>query len=391
VFYAAGRDRLQTQVLNLLAGVTSAPKATPKALIAPHAGYVYSGHVAAAAFATLQDNGHAVTRVVLIGPAHYVPVRGIAAPKHDAFETPLGRVPVDLEALSKIDDFQFVTRTNAPHAPEHALEVELPFLQTVLPSFQVVPLVVGDVAPQDVALVLARLWGGPETLIVVSSDLSHYHSYETARRLDLATAAAIERGDWCILGPKQACGCHAVACLWKPNAAASGPGGWNCAIPGIQQAPATRSSDMEHGCLGRRRHKVGAGTFSVLRSEVAIMAQQKKRATVRMVTPTARGKVRKASKSARGKSPKRTAAKATPKKRLAKLKLKRVGAKKLARKKVSPTKPSTTKATETIIGDTVEAPAPRVITITEFEKTEIREEGKGPESPEETPPESEER
>jgi AmmeMemoRadiSam system protein B len=87
VFYAAGRDRLQTQVLNLLAGVTSAPKATPKALIAPHAGYVYSGHVAAAAFATLQDNGHAVTRVVLIGPAHYVPVRGIAAPKHDAFET----------------------------------------------------------------------------------------------------------------------------------------------------------------------------------------------------------------------------------------------------------------------------------------------------------------
>jgi len=129
---------------------------------------------------------------------------------------------------------------------------------------------------------------------------------------------------------------------------------------------------------------VGAGTFSVLRSEVAIMAQQKKRATVRMVTPTARGKVRKASKSARGKSPKRTAAKATPKKRLAKLKLKRVGAKKLARK------PSTTQATETIIGDAVEAPVP-VITITEFEETEIREEGKGPESPEETPPESEER
>ena len=211
VFYAADRDQLRTQVLNLLAGVTSAPKVTPKALIAPHAGYVYSGHVAAAAFATLQDNGHAVTRVVLIGPAHYLPVHGIAAPKHDAFETPLGRVPVDLDALRKIDDLQFVTRTDAPHAPEHALEVELPFLQTVLPSFQVVPLVVGDVAPQDVALVLARLWGGPETFIVVSSDLSHYHSYETARRLDLATAAAIERGDWSVLGPKRACGCHAVA------------------------------------------------------------------------------------------------------------------------------------------------------------------------------------
>src|SRR5262249_53682090 len=210
VFYAAGRDRLRTQVLNLLAGVISAPKVTPKALIAPHAGYVYSGHVAAAAF---QGHGHAVTRVVLIGPAHYVPVRGIAAPKHDAFETPLGRVPVDLDALRKIDDLQFVTRIDAPHAPEHALEVELPFLQTVLPSFQVVPLVVGDVAPRDVALVLARLWGGPETLIVVSSDLSHYHSYETARRLDLATAAAIEHGDWSTLGPEQACGCLAMAGL----------------------------------------------------------------------------------------------------------------------------------------------------------------------------------
>ena len=150
---------------------------------------------------------------MLIGPAHYLPVHGIAAPKHDAFETPLGRVPVDLEALRTIDDLQFVTRTDAPHASEHALEVELPFLQTVLPSFQVVPLVVGDVAPQDVALVLARLWDGPETLIVVSSDLSHYHSYETARRLDLATAAAIERGDWSTVGPERACGCLAMAGL----------------------------------------------------------------------------------------------------------------------------------------------------------------------------------
>jgi AmmeMemoRadiSam system protein B len=159
VFYAAGRDQLRTQVLNLLAGVTSAPKVTPKVLIAPHAGYVYSGQVAATAFATLQDNAQAVTRIVLIGPAHYVSVRGIAIPTHDAFETPLGRVLIDQEALSKIDDLQFVIRADEPHAPEHALEVELPFLQTVLPSFQVVPLVVGDAGPQDVALVLQRLWG----------------------------------------------------------------------------------------------------------------------------------------------------------------------------------------------------------------------------------------
>ena len=106
-----------------------------------------------------------------------------------------------MEALSKIDDLQFVIRTNAPHAPEHALEVELPFLQTILPSFRVVPLIVGDTPPQDVALALRRMWGAPETLIVVSSDLSHYHGYETARRLDSRTAAAIERGDWRSLGP----------------------------------------------------------------------------------------------------------------------------------------------------------------------------------------------
>jgi AmmeMemoRadiSam system protein B len=183
----------------------------PKALIAPHAGYAYSGGIAAAAFATLRDSAQTITRVVLIGPAHYVRVGGIAAPTVDAFETPLGRVLVDMEALSKIDDLQFVIRTDAPHAPEHALEVELPFLQTILPSFRVVPLIVGDTPPQDVAL--RRMCGGPETLIVVSSDLSHYHGYETARRLDSRTAAAIERGDWDSLGPNEACGYLAVAGL----------------------------------------------------------------------------------------------------------------------------------------------------------------------------------
>jgi AmmeMemoRadiSam system protein B len=213
LFYADDPDRLRTQVFDLLTDVAASTKFTPKALIAPHAGYVYSGRVAAAAFATLRDSAQTIMRVVLIGPAHYVHVRGIAAPTADAFETPLGRVAVDLEALSAVADLQFVVRSDAPHAPEHALEVELPFLQTLLSSFQVVPLVVGDATPQDVAHVLGRLWGGPETLIVVSSDLSHYHDYETARRLDAATATAIEHGDWASLGPNQACGCLAVAGL----------------------------------------------------------------------------------------------------------------------------------------------------------------------------------
>jgi MEMO1 family protein len=213
VFYPRDPGRLRSQVLDLLAGVTVSRNVVPKALIAPHAGYLYSGRVAAAAFATLGDRAASITRVVLIGPAHYVYVRGIAAPTVDALVTPVGSVPVDVEALSTIDDLQFVTRADAPHAPEHSLEVELPFLQTVLSSFKVVPLVVGDSHPKDVALVLRRLWGGTETLIVVSSDLSHYHSYETARRLDLATAAAIEHGNWASLGSNQACGYLAVAGL----------------------------------------------------------------------------------------------------------------------------------------------------------------------------------
>jgi MEMO1 family protein len=212
-FYSRDPGQLQRQVLDLLAETAVSANVVPKALIAPHAGYVYSGRVAAAAFATLRDRTVSITRVVLIGPTHYVYVRGIAVPTVDALVTPVGSVPVDIEALSTIDDLPFVTRTDVPHVPEHSLEVELPFLQTVLSSFKVVPLVVGDAHPQDVALVLRRLWGGAETLIVVSSDLSHYHSYETARRFDLATAAAIEHGHWASLGPNQACGCLAVAGL----------------------------------------------------------------------------------------------------------------------------------------------------------------------------------
>jgi AmmeMemoRadiSam system protein B len=212
-FYPGNPARLQTTIAGFLAEVPPSVQTPPKALIAPHAGYVYSGRIAATAFATLRDGPRSIERVVLIGPAHYVPVRGIAAPTADAFETPLGRVVVDRAALAAIASLPFVILTDAPHAPEHALEVELPFLQALLPSFVVVPLVIGEATPQEVAEVLRRLWGGPETLIVVSSDLSHYHDYDTARRLDAATAAAIERGDWVDLGPDRACGFLAVAGL----------------------------------------------------------------------------------------------------------------------------------------------------------------------------------
>ncbi len=211
-FYPREPGVLRAEVLRLLAACAAPAAAAPKALIAPHAGYVYSGPTAAASFAALRK-AEAIERVVVIGPAHYVAFRGIAVPSATAFATPLGRVPVDQAAIARLDDLPLVVRDDSPHAPEHALEVELPFLQALLPSFRLVPLVVGETEPQAVADVLRRLWGGPETLVVVSSDLSHYHDYDTARRLDGETAAMIERGEWMEIGPERACGWLAVAGL----------------------------------------------------------------------------------------------------------------------------------------------------------------------------------
>jgi AmmeMemoRadiSam system protein B len=181
----------------------------PKAVIAPHAGYVYSGAVAAEAFRAVA--GSSTARVVLIGPAHYVGFRGVAISDAEAFATPLGSVPVDGQAHALPAEFPFVCRNDAAHAPEHALEVELPFLQVALGEFTLVPLLVGDATASDVGALLDRLWDAPETLIVVSSDLSHYHDYETARRLDAATALRIESGAWAELGPDDACGARPIA------------------------------------------------------------------------------------------------------------------------------------------------------------------------------------
>lgn len=203
-FYPAAPGRLRAAVENYLASAGPQSRNPLKALIAPHAGYVYSGPVAAHAFAALAADPP--RRVVVIGPAHFVPFRGIAVPTVTAFRTPLGDVPLDHAALEAIRDLAPVVCADAPHGPEHALEVELPFLQVTVGDFTLVPLVVGDAGPDQVALVLEQLWGGPETLIVVSSDLSHYEPYERAREHDAATAAAIERGAAGALGPRDACG-----------------------------------------------------------------------------------------------------------------------------------------------------------------------------------------
>jgi hypothetical protein len=206
LFYPDDPEALRRAVDGFVAAAPDADEAPPKALIAPHAGYVYSGPVAASAYAPLRAARGRVERVVLLGPAHRVPLRGLALPAAGRFATPLGTVPLDREAAERALALPQVRRDDAPHALEHSLEVQLPFLQRVLGAFSLVPFAVGDASADDVAEVIELLWGGPETLVVVSSDLSHYHDYATARRLDAETARAIEALRPDALGPDSACG-----------------------------------------------------------------------------------------------------------------------------------------------------------------------------------------
>lgn len=190
-FYPDDREQLTAMVQGLL-GVAQTSLAAPKALIAPHAGYVYSGPIAANAYARLWGARAIIKRVVLVGPSHHFPLHGLAVCGAEAFASPLGQLPVDKDAIAAVTGLPGVTRCDRAHTLEHSLEVQLPFLQTVLEDFTLVPLVVGDSPPQTVGRVLETLWGGRETLIIVSSDLSHFHDYETAVRVDGATARAIE-------------------------------------------------------------------------------------------------------------------------------------------------------------------------------------------------------
>jgi AmmeMemoRadiSam system protein B/AmmeMemoRadiSam system protein A len=190
MFYPAEALQLAHDVRQLL--VEAHPhNLIPKALIVPHAGYIYSGAIAATAYATLNQIASHVRRVVLLGPTHRVAVRGLALPDADAFATPLGIVQVDLAAAHAIAHLQQVTISAQSHAQEHSLEVQLPFLQTVLPDFKLLPLAVGMTSAEEVAEVLEILWGGDETLIVISSDLSHFLPYSTAQQVDNETVQSI--------------------------------------------------------------------------------------------------------------------------------------------------------------------------------------------------------
>ena len=187
----------------------------PEAIIAPHAGYVYSGPVAASAYARLGPARDRISRVVVLGPSHRMRFQGIALPDATAFATPLGDIPLDRESLRRLEGLPGVVALDAAFDGEHSLEVHLPFLQRALGSFTLAPLIVGEATADEVAAVLEALWGGAETLVVASSDLSHYQDYATAVARDRGTADRIERLDDDAIGPENACGCRPVAGLLR--------------------------------------------------------------------------------------------------------------------------------------------------------------------------------
>ena len=207
-FYPAEPDVLERQLAHfLLEAGNAAPSPTvPKAIIGPHAGYVFSGPVAARAYALLAAARGKISRVVLIGPSHYVGFRGLAVDTVAAWAMPSGTVPLDTEAIARLRGLPMVGDLDAAYQREHALEVHVPFLQHVLGEFRLVPIVAGDAPPEAVAALFDMLWGGPETLIVISTDLSHYLEYAACRRRDQSTAEAIEHFDIDALGPAEACG-----------------------------------------------------------------------------------------------------------------------------------------------------------------------------------------
>ena len=249
LFYPAGAAELASAIDALLPG-DAAPGPVPKAIVAPHAGYVYSGPIAGSAYARVRPGRGRITRVVVLGPAHRTPGAGIAASGADAFATPLGQLAVDTGARDALVDAGLVAIRDDAHGGEHSLEVQLPFVQVCLGDVTVLPLAVGQVSPERVADVLDRVWGGAETLVVVSTDLSHYHDHASATDLDRRTAEAVVARRPDRLGRGDACG---VIPLQGLLAAAQGRD------LGVQLLDLRTSADT----AGGRDRVVGYGAFAV--------------------------------------------------------------------------------------------------------------------------------
>lgn len=210
MFYPADRAELAEAVRHYLDEAQPPAGPSPKAIIVPHAGYIYSGPVAASAYARLAAGRQLIRRVVLLGPSHRVPFYGLAVSTADVFTTPLGSIPLDRSTIDGLLQLPQVKALDEAHRLEHSLEVQLPFLQEAIEAFTLIPLVVGEASTEEVGEVLEQVWGGNETLIVISSDLSHYQDYVTAKRLDRATSDAIEKLDPLAIHHEQACGRNPV-------------------------------------------------------------------------------------------------------------------------------------------------------------------------------------
>lgn len=251
-FYPGAADSLGSSVREAFADavVPAADAPVPKALVVPHAGYVYSGAIAASAYARIIPARSTIRRVVLLGPSHRVYVRGLAVAGVDGFQTPLGIVPIDGDARDVVVELPGVRVDDRAHAHEHSLEVQLPFLQSVLDEFTLLPFSVGDATVDEVAAVLDVCWGGPETLVVISTDLSHYHRHDEARRLDARTAAAIVACRPEAIGDGDACGAYPLRGLLE---VASGRG------LSVEQVDLRNSGDT----AGDRDRVVGYGAFAV--------------------------------------------------------------------------------------------------------------------------------
>lgn len=248
MFYPDQPSRLRRDLEQMLAGEPVAGTVpAPKAVIVPHAGYAYSGPVAASVYRRLADVRQTIDRVVLLGPAHRVYVDGMAVPDVTAFATPLGEIPLDRVAVEAVCRMPGVAWSNAAHAYEHSLEVQLPFLQVVLDDFRLVPVVVGHCDPDRVAAVIDALWGGPETLVVISSDLSHFLPYEKARELDQSTCRRILDKASSLSGD-EACGAYVINGLMRSR---------HCRDLVVEAVDLRNSGDT----AGDRRRVVGYGAF----------------------------------------------------------------------------------------------------------------------------------
>ena len=219
-FYPADKSRLIQDIEQLLANSGQAVDDIPKALIVPHAGYVYSGSTAAAAYRTLRAFKAEIKKVVMLGPAHRVYLRGMALPSAEKFNTPLGNIKLDSEIIDSLTTLPGVAISDEAHRLEHSLEVQLPFLQTLFDDFTLVPVVVGESTPQQVATLIDTLAGIPQSLIVISSDLSHFHDYRTAQQIDASTSERILQKSSQLTG-EEACGARAINGLMASSFAQS--------------------------------------------------------------------------------------------------------------------------------------------------------------------------